>query len=98
MPLMPESPCWPTPRAACIRSNSSRTRSSGWIFAADEAGGVTMSVVLIVDGEQCDHSCVGMIGLHGMHQVVDGVLRLGRFEPAPGRTLLNVFSRDERVR
>ena len=67
-------------------------------FAGDEAGGVTMSVMLIVDGEQCDHSGVGMIGLHGMHQVVDGVLRLGRFETAPGRTLLNLFSRDERIR
>ena len=66
-------------------------------FAADGAGDVTMSVVLIVDGEQCDHTGVGMIGLHGMHQVVDGVLRLGRFDSAPGRTMLNLFSRDERV-
>jgi superfamily II DNA or RNA helicase len=67
-------------------------------FAADESGDVTMAAVLIVDGEQCDRSGVGMIGLHGMHQVVDGVLRLGRFDSAPGRTMLNLFGRDERVR
>jgi superfamily II DNA or RNA helicase len=66
-------------------------------FAADESGDVMMAVVLIVDGEQCDHSGVGFIGLHGMHQVVDGVLRLGRFDPAPGRTMLNLFGRGERV-
>ena len=66
-------------------------------FAADEAGGANMSVTLVVDGEQCDPSGVGLIGLHGMHHVVDGVLRLGRFDPIPGRTMLNLFTRDERV-
>jgi superfamily II DNA or RNA helicase len=66
-------------------------------FAADEAGGANMSVTLVVDGEQCDPSGVGLIGLHGMHHVVDGVLRLGRFDPAPGRTMLNLFTSDERV-
>ena len=66
-------------------------------FAADEAGGATMSVALVVDGEQCDPGGVGLIGLHGMHHVVDGVLRLGRFDPIPGRTMGNLFTRDERV-
>jgi hypothetical protein len=59
-----------------------------------------MSVVLMVDGEECDPDGVGLIGLpapHGMHRVVDGVLRLGRFDPTPGRTMLDLIARDERV-
>jgi hypothetical protein len=69
-------------------------------FAAEDSGGATMSVVLIVDGEECDPHGMGLIGLptpHGMQQVVDGVLRVGPFDPTPGRTMLDLIARDERV-
>jgi superfamily II DNA or RNA helicase len=69
-------------------------------FVANEAGGAVMSVSLVVDGEQCDPAGVGLIGMptaHGLHQVVDGVLRLGRFDPPPGRTIANLIARDEQV-
>jgi superfamily II DNA or RNA helicase len=69
-------------------------------FASDDAGGAEMSVALIVDGEQCDPGGVGLIGSpapHGMYQVVDGVLRLGRFDPVPGRTMLDLIARNEIV-
>lgn len=69
-------------------------------FAADGAGGATMAVKLIVDGEQCDASGVGLIGRptpHGISQIVDGVLRLGAFNPAPGPTVLDLIAHDRRV-
>ena len=69
-------------------------------FVADETGGALMSVSLVVNGETCDPAGVGLIGTptaHGFHQVVGGVLRLGRFDPPPGRTMVNLFGRDEQV-
>lgn len=69
-------------------------------FVADDAGGATMSVTLVVDGEQCDPGGVGLIGRptpHGMHKVSDGVLRLGAFTPAPSRSMLDLIGRDEQV-
>ncbi|CAN5557309.1 DEAD/DEAH box helicase [soil metagenome] len=69
-------------------------------FTSDDAGGATMSVVLLVDGERCDRGGVGLIGApapHGMHKVVDGVLRLGQFDPVPGPTILDLVARDQQV-
>jgi superfamily II DNA or RNA helicase len=69
-------------------------------FASDDAGGATMSVTLIVDGEQCDPDGIGLIGRptpHGLHKVTDGLLRLGAFDPVPGRTMLDLIGRDEQV-
>jgi superfamily II DNA or RNA helicase len=69
-------------------------------FTSDEAGGAAMSVALVVDGEPCSPVGVGLIGLptpHGMFEIVDGVLRLGRFDPVPGRTTLDLVSRNEVV-
>jgi superfamily II DNA or RNA helicase len=69
-------------------------------FVSDDAGGATMSVVLVVDGERCDPDGVGLIGSpapHGMYRVVEGVLRLGRFDPVPGRTTLDLIGRNDRV-
>jgi superfamily II DNA or RNA helicase len=69
-------------------------------FGSDGAGGVTMTVALFVDGERSDPYGVGLIGSpapHGMFTVVDGVLRLGRFDPVPGRTTLELLARDEQV-
>ncbi|MDP9164954.1 MAG: DEAD/DEAH box helicase [Actinomycetota bacterium] len=70
-------------------------------FASDEAGGATMSVVMIVDGERCATDGMGLIGFpapHGMYDVVDGVLRLGRFDPVPARTATDLVLRQEVVR
>ncbi len=67
-------------------------------FTSDDAGGATMSVALIVDGERCSPIGVGFIGSpapHGMYTIVDGVLRLGRFDPVPGRTTLDLVVRNE---
>ncbi|MDT5152886.1 MAG: hypothetical protein QOI01_4619 [Mycobacterium sp.] len=69
-------------------------------FTSDDAGGATMSVALIVDGERCDPSRVGLIGSpapHGMYEVVDGILRLGRFDPVPAKTTLDLVARNECV-
>ncbi|CAN5491520.1 DEAD/DEAH box helicase [soil metagenome] len=69
-------------------------------FASDHAGGATMSVALFVDGERCDPGGVGLIGApspHGMSKATDGVLRLGGFDPVPGRTTLELIARDEQV-
>jgi superfamily II DNA or RNA helicase len=69
-------------------------------FGSDGAGGATMSAVLMADGERCDPAGLGLIGSpapHGMFEVVDGVMRLGRFDPTPGRTTLELFARAERV-
>jgi superfamily II DNA or RNA helicase len=69
-------------------------------FASDGAGGATMSAVLLVDGQRRDPDEVGLIGSpapHGMFEVVDGVMRLGRFDPVPGRTMLELVARAERV-
>lgn len=69
-------------------------------FASDDVGGASMSVVLFVDGERCDPDRVGLIGSptpHGMYKVVDGVLRLGRFDPMPGPTALDLVRRGEQV-
>jgi len=70
-------------------------------FTRDEAGGAAMSVAMIVDGEPCATDAVGLIGSptpHGMYTVVDGVLRLGRFDPLPARTALDLLLRNEVVR
>ena len=68
-------------------------------FAAAADGGAVMSVVLIVDGQHHDPDGIGLIGMpaHGMFQVVDSVLRLGAFDPVPGRTMAELLSRGERV-
>ena len=69
-------------------------------FTSDDAGGADMEVALIVDGERCDPTGVGLIGApvaHGMCQIVDGVLRLGPFDPVPGRTTLDLVARNEVV-
>ncbi|MGH3643247.1 MAG: SNF2-related protein, partial [Mycobacterium sp.] len=69
-------------------------------FTSDDAGGAVMAVALIVDGERCEPSGVGIIGAptpHGMYQVVDGILRLGRFDPVPTRTTLDLVVRNESV-
>jgi superfamily II DNA or RNA helicase len=69
-------------------------------FASDDAGGARMAVALIVDGERSDAEGVGLVGMpapHGMYQVIDGVLRLGRFDPVPGRTMLDLVARNELI-
>lgn len=69
-------------------------------FASDDAGGATMSAALIIDGEPCDPGGVGLVGApspHGMYKLVDGVLQIGRFDPIPGRTTLDLIAHDERV-
>jgi superfamily II DNA or RNA helicase len=69
-------------------------------FVSDDASGAMMSVVLLVDGEPCDPTDVGLIGSpapHGMYRIVDGVVRLGRFDPLPGRTTLDLVVRGEVV-
>lgn len=69
-------------------------------FAADSGGGAVMSVALIVDGEDSDPDGVGLIGMpapHGMFQVVDSVLRLGAFDPVPGRTMAELLGHHEQV-
>jgi superfamily II DNA or RNA helicase len=68
-------------------------------FAA-EGGGAVMSVALIVDGQEGDPDGVGLIGMpapHGMFQVVDSVLRLGAFDPLPGRTMAELLGHHEQV-
>ncbi|WP_284227512.1 DEAD/DEAH box helicase [Mycobacterium antarcticum] len=66
-------------------------------FASDDAGGATMAAALIVDGERWLGTGVGLIGSppHGIYAIVDGVLRLGRFDPVPPRTTLDLLARDE---
>jgi len=69
-------------------------------FTSDHLDGATMTVALFVDGERSDPSDVGLIGSpapHGIYTVDDGVLRLGGFDPVPGRTLLELLARDEVV-
>ncbi len=69
-------------------------------FAADGAGGSTMSVTLLLDGEPCDPGGVGLFGRaapHGVYQITDGVLRLGEFDPVPGRAMLELVARGEQV-
>ncbi|MGV9799407.1 DEAD/DEAH box helicase [Mycobacterium sp. NPDC003449] len=69
-------------------------------FAAGHSGGAVMSVALMVDGERCDAHGVSLIGMpapHGMFQVTDGVLRLGAFDPVPGRTMAELLGHDEWV-
>lgn len=67
-------------------------------FVSDDAGGATMTVAMVVDGERCPTDDVGLIGSpvpHGMYTIVDGVLRLGRFDPVPGRTTMDLVLRRE---
>lgn len=69
-------------------------------FAAESGGGAVMSVALIVDGEDSEPDGVGLIGMpapHGMFQVVDSVLRLGAFDPVPGRTMAELLGHHEQV-
>ncbi|TMS53999.1 DEAD/DEAH box helicase [Mycobacterium sp. DBP42] len=69
-------------------------------FAAEAGGGAVMSVALIVDGQDSDSDGVGLIGMpapHGMFQVVDSVLRLGAFDPVPGRTMAELLAHREQV-
>ncbi|MUL80415.1 MULTISPECIES: DEAD/DEAH box helicase [unclassified Mycolicibacterium] len=69
-------------------------------FAAGDAGGAVMSVALIVDGQESEPDGVGLIGMpapHGMFQVVDSVLRLGAFDPVPGRTMAELLGHHEKV-
>jgi superfamily II DNA or RNA helicase len=69
-------------------------------FATDDAGGAIMSAMLLVDGECTDPSGVTLIGRsapHGMHQVADGVLRLGSFDPVPGPAMLDLIANDRKV-
>lgn len=68
-------------------------------FAA-EGGGAVMSVALIVDGQDSDPDGVALIGMpapHGMFQVADSVLRLGAFDPMPGRTMAEMLGHREQV-
>ncbi|WP_273732273.1 DEAD/DEAH box helicase [Mycolicibacterium septicum] len=68
-------------------------------FAA-EGGGAVMSVALIVDGQDSDPDGVALIGMpapHGMFQVADSVLRLGAFDPVPGRTMAEMLGHREQV-
>lgn len=69
-------------------------------FAAEDGGGALMSVSLIVDGQERDADGAGLIGMpapHGMFQVVDSVLRLGAFDPVPGRTMAELLGHQEQV-
>ncbi|QZH64323.1 DEAD/DEAH box helicase [Mycolicibacterium farcinogenes] len=69
-------------------------------FAAAGGGGAVMSVALIVDGQDSDPEGVGLIGMpapHGMFQLVDSVLRLGAFDPVPGRTMAELLGHREQV-
>ncbi|OLP02672.1 helicase SNF2 [Mycolicibacterium porcinum] len=69
-------------------------------FAAEDAGGAVMSVALIVDGQDSDPEGVGLLGMpapHGMFQIVDSVLRLGAFDPVPGRTMAELLGHHEQV-
>jgi superfamily II DNA or RNA helicase len=69
-------------------------------FASDGEGGATMAATLVVDGEPCPPASVGLIGSpapHGMYEITDGVLRVGRFDPLPGRTALDLIARNEIV-
>lgn len=69
-------------------------------FAAEARGGAVMSVALIVDGADSDPDGVALIGMpapHGMFQVVDSVLRLGAFDPVPGRTMAEMLGHREQV-
>ena len=69
-------------------------------FAADTTGGATMSVALVLDGEKCDPAGVGLIGRappHGLYKVTGAVLQLGAFDPVPGRAMLDLIARDERL-
>ncbi|MBJ7336653.1 DEAD/DEAH box helicase [Mycolicibacterium sp.] len=69
-------------------------------FSSDEAGGATMAVTLMVDGERSSPVGVGLVGSpapHGIYTVTDGVLRLGRFDPVPARTTLDLVARNELV-
>lgn len=69
-------------------------------FTGDDAGGANMAVALVLDGEECDAGGVEVIGRpapHGMGKVVDGVLRLGAFDPIPGPTLLDLAGHDRPV-
>ena len=70
-------------------------------FVSDDVGGAAMSVAMVVDGERCPTDGVGLIGSpvpHGMYTIVDGVVRLGRFDPVPARTALDLVLRNEVVR
>lgn len=72
----------------------------GLDFATDGAGGSTMSVTLLLDGEPCDPGGVGLVGSpsrHGVFQITDGLLRLGAFDPIPGRTMLDLVARNGQV-
>ncbi|MBU9764572.1 DEAD/DEAH box helicase [Mycobacterium sp. TNTM28] len=67
---------------------------------ATEGDGAVMSVAMIVDGQEHDAEGVGLIGMpapHGMFQVVDSVLRLGAFDPMPGRTMAELLGHHEQV-
>ncbi len=69
-------------------------------FAAEGGGGAVMSVALIVDGQDSDPDGVALIGMpapHGMFQVADSVLRLGAFDPVPGRTMAEMLGHREQV-
>lgn len=69
-------------------------------FTASSAGGATASVALILDGEKYGPAGAGLIGRttpHGVYTVSEGVLRLGAFDPVPGRALLELVGRDERL-
>lgn len=69
-------------------------------FAAEGGGGAVMSVALVVDGQEGDPDGVGLIGMpapHGMFQIADSVLRLGAFDPVPGRTMAELLGHGEQV-
>lgn len=69
-------------------------------FEAEGGGGAVMSVALIVDGQDSDPDGVALIGMpapHGMFQVADSVLRLGAFDPVPGRTMAEMLGHREQV-
>ncbi|MBS9533817.1 DEAD/DEAH box helicase [Mycobacterium sp. M1] len=69
-------------------------------FTGDDAGGATMSVRVLIDGAEFPPGDVVLVGHptpHGVGQIVDGVLRLGGFDPAPGPTMLDLVAHDRRV-
>lgn len=69
-------------------------------FAVSDTGGAQMSTVLVVDGEPRSPQGIGLVGTptpHGFHQLVDGILHLGAFAPAPGPTLLRLIAGGEKV-